>query len=113
MGPLLLGRLLDLNETQTGVLHLAFKYADAEGLLLLDLKDLRALLQHVGENRATFTAEYGNISAASIGAIQRSLLALEENGGDALFGELALDLADFMRVTAHGKGMVSLLSPVG
>jgi len=113
MGPLLLGRLLDLNETQTGVLHLAFKYADAEGLLLLDLKDLRALLQHVGENRATFTAEYGNISAASIGAIQRSLLALEENGGDALFGELALDLADFMRVTAHGKGMVSLLSAGG
>jgi DNA helicase HerA-like ATPase len=110
MGPILLGRLLDLNDTQTGVLHLAFKYADDEGLLLLDLKDLRALLQYVGDNRETFTTEYGNVSAASIGAIQRSLLALEEGGGDALFGEPALDLADFMRVTADGKGMVSLLS---
>ncbi len=80
------------------------------GPLLLDLKDLRALLQYVGENRKTFTTEYGNVSAASIGAIQRSLLALEEGGGEALFGEPALDLADFMRVTPEGKGMVSLLS---
>lgn len=95
------------------MLHLAFKYADDEGLLLPDLKDLRALLRHVGDNRATFTTEYGNVSAASIGAIQRSLLALEEYGGDALFGEPALDLADFMRLTADGKGMVGLLSASG
>jgi DNA helicase HerA-like ATPase len=84
MGPLLLGRLLDLNETQGGVLNLVFKVADDNGLLLLDLKDLRAMLQHVGDNAKQFTTEYGNVSAASIGAIQRGLLALEEQGGEKL-----------------------------
>ena len=91
MGPLLLARLLNLNETQAGVLQLVFKIADDQGLLLLDLKDLRAMIQHVGENAKTFTTEYGNVSTASIGAIQRGLLTLEEQGGDRFFGEPMLD----------------------
>ena len=91
MGPLLLARLLNLNETQAGVLQLVFKIADDQGLLLLDLKDLRAMIQHVGENAKTFTTEYGNVSAASIGAIQRGLLTLEEQGGDRFFGEPMLE----------------------
>jgi DNA helicase HerA-like ATPase len=82
MGPLLLARLLNLNDTQAGVLQLVFKIADDNGLLLLDLKDLRAMVQYVGENAKSFTTEYGNVSAASIGAIQRGLLTLEEQGGD-------------------------------
>ena len=97
MGPLLLARLLNLNDTQSGVLTLAFKVADDNGLLLLDLKDLRALLQYVGDNAKEFTTEYGNVSAASIGAIQRGLLALEQQGGDSFFGEPALDLMDFIQ----------------
>ena len=87
MGPLLLGRMLNLNETQAGVLNLVFRIADDNGMLLLDLKDLRAMLQHVGDNASKFTTEYGNISAASVGAIQRGLLQIEEQGGDKFFGE--------------------------
>ena len=97
MGPLLLARMLDLNETQAGVLNLVFKIADDNGLLLLDLKDLRAMLQYVGENAKQFTTEYGNVSAASVGAIQRGLLQIEEQGGDKFFGEPMLDIADFMQ----------------
>ena len=96
MGPLLLGRMLNLNETQLGVLNLVFKIADDNGLLLLDLKDLRAMLQYVGDNAKEFTTEYGNISAASVGAIQRGLLQIEQQGGDRFFGEPMLDIQDFM-----------------
>jgi len=110
MGPVLLARLLGLNDTQTGVLYIAFKYADDNGLLLLDLKDLRALLQHVGKNAKAITTEYGNVSAASIGAIQRGLLALEESGGDRLFGEPALILADLMRIDKEGRGYINILT---
>ncbi len=109
MGPLLLARMLELNETQAGVLNLVFKVADDGGLLLLDLKDLRAMLQFVGEHAREFTTEYGNISAASIGAIQRGLLALESQGGDKLFGEPMLNIADLMQ-TDRGKGVVNILS---
>ena len=97
MGPLLLARMLALNETQAGVLSLVFKIADDNGLLLLDMKDLRAMLQHVGENARDFTTEYGNVSAASIGAIQRGLMQIEEQGGDRFFGEPMLNIADFMQ----------------
>ena len=99
MGPLLLSRMLALNETQQGVLAMVFKIADDAGLLLLDLKDLRAMLQHVGDNASTFTTEYGNVSAASVGAIQRGLLQIEEQGGDEFFGEPMLNIADFMQTT--------------
>ncbi|WP_431112138.1 helicase HerA-like domain-containing protein [Variovorax paradoxus] len=109
MGPLLLGRMLDVNETQAGVLNLVFKIADDNGLLLLDLKDLRAMLQYVGENGSQFTTEYGNISAASVGAIQRSLLQIETQGGDKFFGEPMLNIADFMQ-TVGGKGVVNILA---
>ncbi|GAB4474835.1 MAG: DUF853 domain-containing protein [Burkholderiaceae bacterium] len=109
MGPLLLARLLNLNETQEGVLALAFKIADDNGLLLLDLKDLRALLQFVGDNAAQFKTQYGNISAASIGAIQRGLLQIEEQGGDRFFGEPMLDIADLMQ-TADGRGVINILA---
>ncbi|QRF55057.1 helicase HerA-like domain-containing protein [Variovorax paradoxus] len=109
MGPLLLGRMLDLNETQAGVLNLVFKIADDNGLLLLDLKDLRAMLQHVGENASQFTTAYGNISAASVGAIQRGLLQIETQGGDKFFGEPMLNIADFMQ-TVGGKGVVNILA---
>ncbi|MBU0914973.1 MAG: DUF853 domain-containing protein [Gammaproteobacteria bacterium] len=109
MGPLLLGRMLDLNDTQQGVLQLVFKIADDNGLLLLDLKDLRAMLQHVGDNAKTFTTEYGNISPASVGAIQRGLLQVEEQGGDRFFGEPMLDIADFMQ-TVRGKGVINILA---
>ncbi|WP_263769881.1 DUF853 domain-containing protein [Propionivibrio soli] len=109
MGPMLLGRLLNLNETQAGVLQLVFKIADDEGLLLLDLKDLRAMVQYVGENARTYTTEYGNVSAASIGAIQRGLLALGEQGGDRFFGEPMLDINDLMQ-TVDGKGVVNILA---
>lgn len=110
MGPLLLSRLLGLNETQTGVLTLVFRIADDEGLLLLDLKDLRAMLNHVGANARQYLTHYGNVSAASVGAIQRGLLELEQQGGDHLFGEPALDIADFMRADAQGRGMVNILA---
>jgi len=109
MGPLLLARMLALNETQAGVLNLVFKIADDHGLLLLDMKDLRAMLQHVGDNASAFTTTYGNISAASVGAIQRGLLQIEEQGGDKFFGEPMLDIADFMQ-TVDGKGVVNILA---
>jgi DNA helicase HerA-like ATPase len=109
MGPLLLSRMLDLNDTQSGVLQLVFKIADDNGLLLLDLKDLRAMLQHVGDNASQFTTEYGNISAASVGAIQRGLLQIEGQGGDKFFGEPMLDIADFMQ-TVSGQGVINILA---
>jgi hypothetical protein len=109
MGPLLLARMLDLNETQAGVLNLVFKIADDNGLALLDLKDLRSMLQHVGDNARQFTTSYGNISAASVGAIQRGLLQIEEQGGDRFFGEPMLDIADFMQ-TVKGQGVVNILA---
>jgi hypothetical protein len=110
LGPLLLGRMLNLNETQAGVLQIVFKIADANGLLLLDLKDLRAMLQHVGENAKQFTTEYGNISAASVGAIQRGLLQVEAQGGEHFFGEPMLNIADFMQTDGNGHGVVNILA---
>jgi len=109
MGPLLLGRMLGLNETQEGVLAVVFKIADDNGLLLLDLKDLRAMLQHVGDNAAQFKTQYGNVSPASIGIIQRGLLQLESQGGAQFFGEPMLEIADLMR-QQNGKGVVSILA---
>ena len=109
MGPLLLGRMLNLNDTQAGVLNLVFKIADDQGLLLLDLKDLRAMLQHVGENASQFTTEYGNVSAASVGAIQRGLLEIESQGADKFFGEPMLNIQDFLQTDAKGKGVINLL----
>jgi hypothetical protein len=110
MGPLLLGRILTLNEIQGGVLTLVFKVADDEGLLLLDLKDLRAMLQFVGEQAPQLQKQYGNISAASIGAIQRGLLHLEEQGGGIFFGEPALNLEDLLQTDADGRGVVNILA---
>ena len=110
MGPLLLARLLNLNDTQTGVLQLVFKIADDQGLLLLDLKDLRAMVQHVGEHAKEFTTEYGNVAPASIGAIQRGLLTLEAQGGDIFFGEPMLDINDLMKVDENGRGVINILS---
>lgn len=110
MGPLLLARLLQLNETQSGVLNLVFRIADENGLLLLDVKDLRAMLQHVGDNAAAFTTQYGNISSASIGAIQRNLMALEQQGADKFFGEPALNLDDFLQCDSAGRGFVNVLA---
>jgi len=109
MGPLLLGRMLELNETQEGVLAVVFKIADDNGLLLLDLKDLRAMLEYVGDNAAQFKTQYGNVSTASIGIIQRGLLTFETQGGAQFFGEPMLDIADLMRVQG-GQGMVSILA---
>ena len=110
MGPLLLARLLQLNDTQAGVLSLVFRIADANGLLLLDSKDLRAMLQFVGDNAAQFTTEYGNISAASIGAIQRNLLALDDQGAAKFFGEPAFNLDDLLQTDSAGRGVVNILS---
>lgn len=109
MGPLLLARMLALNEIQQGVLQLVFKIADDNGMLLLDLKDLRAMLQYVGDNAGQFTTEYGNVSAASIGAIQRGILQIDEQGGDRFFGEPMLNIADFMQ-TVDGKGVINILA---
>ena len=109
LGPLLLARMLDLNETQTGVLNLVFKIADDNGMLLLDLKDLRAMLQYVGDNAKDFTTQYGNVSAASIGAIQRGLLQIESQGGSKFFGEPMLNISDFMQTTAS-KGVINILA---
>ncbi|HET7826159.1 MAG TPA: helicase HerA-like domain-containing protein [Anaeromyxobacter sp.] len=109
MGPLLLGRILGLNETQAGVLTLAFRAADDAGLLLLDAKDLRAMLEHVSQNAAALRARYGNVSPTSVGAIQRALLALETEGAERLFGEPALDLADLLRTDLSGRGQVTVL----
>ena len=110
MGPLLLGRMLALNDTQMGVLNIVFKIADDNGMLLLDLKDLRAMLQHVGDNAKQFTTEYGNISAASVGAIQRGLLQIETQGGDQFFGEPMLNIEDLMQTDAQGRGVVNILA---
>lgn len=109
MGPLLLARMLGLNETQAGVLQMVFKIADDHGLALLDLKDLRAMLQHVGEHASEFTTQYGNVSAASVGAIQRGLLQIETQGGDRFFGEPMLNIDDFMQ-TVDGKGVINILA---
>ncbi|MFQ1061904.1 helicase HerA-like domain-containing protein [Bordetella trematum] len=110
MGPLLLGRMLALNDTQQGVLALVFKVADDEGQLLLDMKDLRAMLQNVAERAGELKLRYGNVSAASVGAIQRALLQLEAEGGDRFFGEPMLDVADLMRTSAQGQGVVNILA---
>ena len=109
MGPELLARLLGLNETQSGVLRIVFKIADERGLLLLDLKDLRSMVQYVGDNAKEYKLQYGNISAQSVGAIQRALLTLEDEGGDVFFGEPALDIADWFDYDAQGRGMMNIL----
>jgi uncharacterized protein len=109
MGPLLLSRLLNLNDTQEGVLNIAFKIADDNGLLLLDLKDLRAIIQYVGDHAKEFRTAYGSVSAASVGAIQRSLLVLEQQGADQFFGEPALDLMDLIQTDANGHGVINML----
>ena len=110
MGPLLLARLLNLNDTQSGVLDATFRIADDQGLLLLDLKDLRSMVQHVGDEAKQYRTQYGNIAAASVGAIQRALLSLEDQGGDRLFGEPALELSDLLRTDLDGRGMVNVLA---
>lgn len=110
MGPLLLARILNLNDTQGGVLSLVFKVADDNGMLLLDLKDLRSMLQFVADNAKSLTTEYGNVSAASVGAIQRRLLELEQQGGDKFFGEPALDLNDLMQTDEKGRGVINILA---
>ena len=110
MGPLLLARLLNLNETQSGVLQIVFKIADDNGLLLIDLKDLRAMVQFVGDNAKKFKTEYGNVSAASIGAIQRGLLTIEEQGGDKFFGEPMLDISDLIQTDSEGRGIMNILA---
>ncbi|MBN8963255.1 MAG: DUF853 domain-containing protein [Rhizobiales bacterium] len=109
MGPLLLSRMMDLNDVQEGVLNIAFRVADEQGLLLLDMKDLRAILSFVGENAAQLTTQYGNVSKQSVGSILRQLLVLENQGGDKFFGEPALQLKDFMRTDRDGRGMVNIL----
>lgn len=110
MGPLLLGRMLNLNEIQMGVLNVVFRVADDQGLLLLDLKDLRAMLAHVGDNASQFRTQYGNISAASVGAIQRGLMQIETQGGDQFFGEPMLNIEDLMQTDASGHGMLNILA---
>ncbi len=110
MGPLLLSRILNLNDTQAAVLTLVFKIADDQGMLLLDLKDLRAMLQHAGDNAADYKTGYGNISAASIGAIQRNLVGLEQQGGEKFFGEPALNIDDLLQTDAQGRGVVNILA---
>lgn len=110
MGPLLLSRLMNLNDTQEGVLNIAFRVADEEGLLILDLKDLRSLIANVAERSKELSAIYGNVSKSSVGAIQRSLLVLEEQGGDNFFGEPALEIADLMRTTRQGQGYINILA---
>ena len=110
LGPLLLARLLDLNEVQTGVLNIIFRIADDQGLLLLDFKDLRAITQYIGDNAKAFQTQYGNISPASIGAIQRGLLSLEQQGAEHFFGEPMLDIKDWMRTDSNGKGIINILS---
>ena len=110
MGPLLLSRLLNLSDTQTGVLQIIFKIADDNGMLLLDMKDLRSMTQFVGENAGKFKTEYGNVTAQSIGAIQRSLLTLDEQGASNFFGEPMLEIMDFIRTDSSGKGMINILA---
>ncbi|MGE0666678.1 MAG: helicase HerA-like domain-containing protein [Sphingomonadales bacterium] len=110
MGPLLLSQMLNLNDVQEGVLNIAFRVADEQGLLLLDLKDLRAMLSHIGENAAQLTNEYGNVSKASIGSIQRALLTLENEGAEGFFGEPALELRDFITRGPDGRGTINILA---
>ncbi len=110
MGPLLLSRLFNLNDTQEGVLNVVFHVADEEGLLLLDMKDLQAMLQHVAQNAAQYTTKYGNVTAATIGTIQRALLTLQQQGADKFFGEPALNLADIMKTAEDGRGVVNILA---
>lgn len=110
LGPLLLARLLNLNDIQSGVLQIIFRIADDRGMLLLDFKDLRSMVQYIGDNAKSFTTEYGNISTASVGAIQRGLLALEQQGAEYFFGEPMLDIRDWMRTDAEGRGIINILS---
>lgn len=110
LGPLLLARLLNLNEVQSGVLSIIFRVADDQGLLLLDFKDLRAMTQYIGENAKAFQTQYGNINSASVGAIQRGLLTLEQQGAEYFFGEPMLDIKDWMRTDSNGKGIINILS---
>lgn len=110
LGPLLLARLLDLNEVQSGVLQIIFRVADDRGLLLLDFKDLRAMTQYIGDNAKAFQTQYGNINSASVGAIQRGLLSLEQQGAGYFFGEPMLDIKDWMRTDSDGKGVINILS---
>src|SRR5690606_8936246 len=110
MGPVLLSRILELNDTQEGVLNIAFKFADDNGLLLIDLKDLKALLIEIANNAKEISTEYGNVATATVGAIQRALLVLEQQGGDQFFGERALDIVDLMRTAPDGRGIVSVLA---
>lgn len=110
LGPLLLARLLNLNEVQSGVLNIIFRIADDQGLLLLDFKDLRAITQYIGDNAKSFQNQYGNISSASVGAIQRGLLTLEQQGAEHFFGEPMLDIKDWMRTDSNGKGIINILS---
>ena len=112
MGPLLLSRILGLNDTQSGVLNIVFRIADEKGLLLLDLKDLRSMIQYVGENAKEFTLEYGNISSQSVGAILRSLMSLEDQGGEHFFGEPELDFNDWIKTDREGKGIINILHSV-
>jgi len=110
LGPLLLSRILNLNEVQTGLMHIVFRVADDNGLLLLDLKDLKAMLKHVSDEKATYQEQYGNISSASIGAIQRGLLRLEDEGGDLFFGEPELNIEDLMQTDENGYGQINILA---
>ncbi len=110
MGPLLLTRILELNDTQAGVLNIVFRVADEQGLLLIDLKDLRAMIQHVGDHADEYTTQYGNVSKTSIGAIQRSLLTLEDQGGNNFFAEPAFEILDLMKVDSYGKGTINVLA---
>ncbi len=110
MGPLLLARILNLNEIQSGVLTIAFKVADDNGLLLLDLKDLRAIVQYVGDQAKELSSQYGNVAPATVGAIQRALLSLEQQGGEKLFGEPALNLFDLIQVDSNGHGTINVLA---
>lgn len=110
MGPLLLARILELNDTQAGVLNIVFRVADEQGLLLIDLKDLRAVIQYVGDHAAEYTTQYGNVSKPSIGAIQRSLLTLEDQGGNNFFAEPAFDIEDLMKVDSYGRGTINVLA---
>src|SRR5690606_18088387 len=110
IGPLLLSRMMDLNDTQEGVLNIAFRVADEQGLMLLDLKDLRAILGHIADNAAVLQKTYGNVSSASVGAIQRALLVLENQGANRFFTEPALDISDLMRVDRDGRGYVNILA---
>lgn len=110
MGPMLLSRMLNLNETQAGVLNILFRVADDEGMLLVDIKDIKAMLAYVGENASRYTLNYGNVSKASIGAIQRAIAVLEDQGGDKFFGEPALNIADWMQLDEEGKGFINILA---